>query len=166
MQSLFAALNKAMEQKIAFLGTFFVIFTISYALLAALDFLPEPVTSPAMRPVATTTVATTTTPVEGVKLANPASVTTTTAPKNSTQNPVNSASAVGELPKSITFDSIGRTVAVLNPASRSVSSLDTALLSGVVRHPDSVELGQNGNVFILGHSSYLPVVHNKNYQAI
>ena len=157
MQSLFAALNQAMERKVAFLGTFFVIFTITYALLAAFDFLPEPVTSPAVRPVATTT-----TPVEGAKPANPTSVTTTTVPKNTTQNSV---SAVGELPKSITFDSIGRTVAVLNPASRSVSSLDTALLSGVVRHPDSVELGQNGNVFILGHSSYLPVVHNKNYQA-
>ena len=43
--------------------------------------------------------------------------------------------------------------------------MDTALLEGAVRHPDSAKLAQNGNVFILGHSSYLPTVINKNFQA-
>ena len=39
------------------------------------------------------------------------------------------------------------------------------MLSGAVRHPDSATLDQLGTVFILGHSSYLPSVRNKNFQA-
>ncbi len=35
----------------------------------------------------------------------------------------------------------------------------------MVRHPDSAHLAQDGNVFILGHSSYLPNVFNENFQA-
>jgi len=168
MQSLFAALNEAMERKVTFLGTFFVIFTITYAVLAAVDFLPEPVKGTEKAPIATTTVkATVPTPV----VEAPAPVKTPVAPTTPVTHPAPAApttvkqTTTGELPKTITIDALGRTVTVYNPASRSVSSLDTALLSGVVRHPDSAELGQNGNVFILGHSSYLPVVHNKNYQA-
>jgi LPXTG-site transpeptidase (sortase) family protein len=57
-------------------------------------------------------------------------------------------------------------VSVLNPTSRSIAELDNALLKGVVRHPDSADLNeQNGNMLILGHSSYLKNVFNKNYQA-
>jgi LPXTG-site transpeptidase (sortase) family protein len=156
MHSLFAALNQAMERKVAFLGTFFVIFTITYAVFAAFDFLPEPAKSVEKPAVATTTVKNTT-PTSTIE--TPATtnthITTTTAQTVVT----------GELPKTLSIDTLGHTLTVYNPASRSVSSLDTALLSGVVRHPDSAELGQDGNVFILGHSSYLPVVHNKNYQA-
>jgi LPXTG-site transpeptidase (sortase) family protein len=58
-----------------------------------------------------------------------------------------------------------RKITVLNPTSRSIPDLDAALLSGVVRHPDSADLAQDGNVFILGHSSYLPNVMNKSFQA-
>ena len=68
-------------------------------------------------------------------------------------------------PLSITIPAIDKTVAVLNPTSRLVADLDAALLEGVVRHPDSATLEQNGTVFILGHSSYLPAVRNKNFQA-
>ena len=69
------------------------------------------------------------------------------------------------LPEKITFDSLNRSVTVFNPNSRNVTELDNALLNGVVRHPDSATLGQNGTVFILGHSSYLPKVLNENFQA-
>ena len=70
------------------------------------------------------------------------------------------------LPVSITFESLGnRTVPVRNPASRTIAALDNALLSGAVRHPDSADLKNTGNIFILGHSSYLPNVLNKNFQA-
>jgi LPXTG-site transpeptidase (sortase) family protein len=69
------------------------------------------------------------------------------------------------LPTSIYIKKLDRTIPVLNPDSRSVADLDAALLDGVVRHPDSAKLAQNGNVFILGHSSYLPTVLNKNFQA-
>ena len=69
------------------------------------------------------------------------------------------------LPTRIIFDSLGKEVPVLNPDSRDIADLDSALLNGVVRHPDSATLTDEGNVFILGHSSYLPNVLNKNYQA-
>lgn len=177
MQTLFAALNQAMERKVAFLGTFFVIFTITYAVLAAFDFLPEPVKSVPVATTVTTTNVTSPTPVQKPIDTEPTTITAPTPtipastptvpqkPTTSVNTPVNKPSLPGELPKTLTIDALGRTLTVYNPASRSVSSLDTALLGGVVRHPDSVELGQNGNVFILGHSSYLPIVHNKSYQA-
>ena len=43
--------------------------------------------------------------------------------------------------------------------------LDRALLAGAVRYPGSGDLGTNANVLIFGHSSYLPIVKNKAYQA-
>ena len=54
---------------------------------------------------------------------------------------------------------------VSNPPSRAIHDLDNALLNGAVRHPDSATLAQDGNVFILGHSSYLPNILNRNFQA-
>ena len=69
-------------------------------------------------------------------------------------------------PQKIIFDDLGgKTVDVLNPVSRSIADLDNALLSGAVRHPDSADFVNTGNIFILGHSSYLPNVFNKNFQA-
>lgn len=68
-------------------------------------------------------------------------------------------------PERMTINSLGRNLPVLNPTSRNINDLDEALLKGVVRHPDSAKLNQNGTVFILGHSSYLPNVINRNFQA-
>ena len=59
-----------------------------------------------------------------------------------------------------------RNVPVLNPETNDVTALDNGLLKGLVRHPDSALLGEDGNVLILGHSSYLPNVMNKNFQAL
>ncbi len=69
------------------------------------------------------------------------------------------------LPTLIIFDSLKKQVPVLNPKEDTVEALDTALLSGVVRHPDSADLNEEGTMFILGHSSYLPNVKNANFQA-
>lgn len=69
------------------------------------------------------------------------------------------------LPTMITIPRLEKTIPVLNPTSRTIADLDDALLDGVVRHPDSANLAQEGNVFILGHSSYLPNVLNRNFQA-
>ena len=41
---------------------------------------------------------------------------------------------------------LDKEISVLNPESRSVEDLDNALLSGVVRHPDSADLSQNGKI--------------------
>jgi LPXTG-site transpeptidase (sortase) family protein len=69
-------------------------------------------------------------------------------------------------PLQITFDSLdGRRVEVLNPTSRDVATLDAALLEGAVRHPDSADFERVGTIVLFGHSSYLPSVRNKNFQA-
>ena len=144
-------ITQIMEQKIAFLLAFFCIFTVSYGVLYALDFYPEPVTSK----VATTTIpiAITTPPIKPV-------VATTTVPEP--------AANIGAdtLPLTLIIPALDRTVTVLNPSSDTVAAMDAALLKGVIRHPDSATFGEEGTMFILGHSSYLPTVHNRNFQAL
>lgn len=149
MKNLHTAIDNIMEQKFHFLAAFFCIFTLSYGVLYALDFYPEPITTDMVAETkATTTVAEvettpTTTPVAQVATIDPADT----------------------LPLSLTIDALDRTVKVLNPASNSVEAMDNALLNGVIRHPDSATFGEEGNMFIMGHSSYLPTVHNRNFQA-
>ena len=130
-------------KKVPFLVVFFVIFTLTYGILFAVDFLPEPKTSTPAKAVATSTPATTTQEVKE------------TAPV-----------AMAEEPVSLSIPSLDRVVPVLNPDTRDVVALDAQLLKGVVRHPDGALLGEEGNVVILGHSSYLPNVMNKNFQAL
>jgi len=73
---------------------------------------------------------------------------------------------IDPLPVKIIFDSLDeREVVVLNPQSSAIAALDNALLSGVVRHPDSADFEDTGTIFLFGHSSYLPNVFNKNFQA-
>jgi len=68
-------------------------------------------------------------------------------------------------PNRIIIDKLDREVVILNPSSTNVADLDKALLGGVVRHPDSADLLSAGGMFLFGHSSYLPVVKNRNFQA-
>ncbi len=63
--------------------------------------------------------------------------------------------------KSILVDS-----PILNPVESDQNSLEEALLSGVVRHPDSVLLGQSGNLVLFGHSSYFPIVNNLAFKSL
>lgn len=150
MKNFQTVIEDIMANKFHFLAAFFCIFTFSYGILYALDFYPEPITTDVVNEAkATTTVAEvqttpTTTPVAPVATIDPADT----------------------LPLSLTIDALDRTVKVLNPASNSVEAMDTALLSGVIRHPDSATFGEEGNMLILGHSSYLPTVHNRNFQAL
>ena len=132
-------------QKYSFFGLFFVFFFISYVVLLAIDFVPEP--------------KSTTNPEPEMALMGISEQTAVEAsvPVATIEEP--------QLPTSMYIKKLDRTIPVLNPESRAVADLDAALLDGVVRHPDSAKLAQNGNVFILGHSSYLPSVMNKNFQA-
>lgn len=137
--------DRVWAEKIPFLVVFFLVFTLSYGVLYAVDFLPE---APATEPISNAT----TTPVQA---------TTTPAVK-----PEPKPASKTALPVALAIPSLDRTVTVLNPESRDITVLDAALLKGVVRHPDSAKLGEEGNVLILGHSSYLPNVTNKNFQAL
>jgi LPXTG-site transpeptidase (sortase) family protein len=144
MHSLARAIDAILEYKWSFLTAFFIFFTVSYGLLALADLLPE---SPKAQ---SETVASTT----------PTITVATTSPSDTLF-----AGEVDALPNTMTIERLNRTVPVLNPASRSIEALDSALLEGVVRHPDSATMKDEGNIFILGHSSYLPVVNNRSFQA-
>lgn len=97
-----------------------------------------------------------------VRATETTSVTTNTSSLTATTRAI----PANALPTTIIFDDLGnKQVRVLNPSSSDIATLDNALLSGVVRHPDSADFSEPGNIFILGHSSYLPNVINKNYQA-
>jgi LPXTG-site transpeptidase (sortase) family protein len=142
-------------RKISFVIAFFVVFITTYAILFWLDFLPELVDKKASELVAQETTEQLSLPIEEEIL--------TTLNTNNSQTLETANTPV--FPISIEIEALDRTIAVLNPTSRINSDLDAALLEGAVRHPDSATLAQSGTVFILAHSSYLPVVRNKNFQA-
>lgn len=138
-------------RRVPFFLVFFLVILLTYSFLYAIDFIPEPVSedNASSTEVATSTLEnndTSNTSNEGLRVLPPATV----APQ----------------PERIIFDTLnGKAVEVLNPTSDDYSVLDQALLSGVVHHPDSADFANPGNIFILGHSSYLPNVINKNFQA-
>ena len=68
-------------------------------------------------------------------------------------------------PTKIIIPKLGASVVVLNPASTDIKILDDALLKGAVRYPGSGDLESKNTMLIFGHSSYLPVVHNKAFQS-
>lgn len=138
-------------RKVSFLVAFFVVFLFSYATLAWLDVLPEPVEKTETEQVIEETVST-----ESEEMAA-ATLPVTVVDEVVETSPL--------LPDTIIIDSLDRTINVLNPTSTKVEDLDAALLYGVVRHPESATLDRDGSVFILGHSSYLPTVLNHNFQA-
>ena len=75
------------------------------------------------------------------------------------------ATAESSNPLHIAIPSVGIDVIVLNPQSRDIEVLDEALNRGAVHYPKTGSLVEDANVFIFGHSSFLPNVINKNYQA-
>lgn len=68
-------------------------------------------------------------------------------------------------PLHITIPDVGVNVNIENPKSRDIAVLDKALNKGAVRYPGTGSLTQNANIFLFGHSSFLPNIMNKNYQA-
>ena len=134
-------------RKLPFLAVFTITIFITYGFLYAIDFIPEP----GVNNTASSTTA----------------VATSTDTKNATAvtTPVTPLALVSAEPVKIIFDTLGKTVKVLNPTSAKEADLDQALLSGAVHHPDSADFVNTGNIFILGHSSYLPNVINKNFQS-
>jgi LPXTG-site transpeptidase (sortase) family protein len=150
-------LNHLWKNKLSFFITFFVVFTLTYLVFVAVDFLPEELTQEQVDSSAEDVSA-----EKGV-----AALETEEEASLPIQETTNQATvrAGAEMPLSISIAKLDKTIDVMNPMSRTIADLDTALLDGVVRHPDSATLAQEGNVFILGHSSYLPNVFNKNFQA-
>lgn len=69
------------------------------------------------------------------------------------------------LPERIVIPTIDLDLKVQNPDTRDIEALDALLQHGPARHVDSAKLGEAGTVIIFAHSSHLPVVRNKMYQA-
>jgi LPXTG-site transpeptidase (sortase) family protein len=164
--------NQLFEQiwknKLAFFGTFFLVFTLSYIVLMALDFLPEPRSENSEAIAEETLELETVSDSDAVSEMEANEEVESVAAASEDEEPVAVADmeeSIAVLPTSIYIEKLDKTVTVLNPTSRSIADLDNALLAGVVRHPDSATFGQTGTMFILGHSSYLPNVFNKNFQA-
>lgn len=148
-------INRIWSNKWVFLGTFFLVFTLSYLVLVAIDFLPEAPTEE--------------TEIIGEMPEEVVTAETVSAQIDKHSKPetpaVDDITYHDIMPNAILIKKLNKEIKVLNPTSRNIADLDSALLDGVVRHPDSATLSQAGNVFILGHSSYLPNVFNKNFQA-
>lgn len=159
MNNLDRIISVIRDHKWQFLLVFFVIYTVTYALLVVIDFVPEPVTSEDNDK--SSFIETANAAVE-IKTDDFDPFTSVLLADNSIGTPT----FVSEDALSLTIPSLNRTVRVVKTTSNSVTDLDVALLSGVVRHPDSAKLGEEGNVVILGHSSYLPYVFNRNFQAL
>jgi len=68
-------------------------------------------------------------------------------------------------PIRIIIDSVDIDTQIENPTSRDIMVLDEALLGGAVHYPGSGNLDDESNMFLFGHSSYLPSVINEAYQA-
>ncbi len=133
-------------RKVPFLMVFFVTVFVTYFVLYAIDFIPEPIE-------------------EAPEAISAEFAGETISPLELTTGGFEVLPAVAATPHTIIFDRLDKKVAVLNPESREIADLDEALLRGVVRHPDSADFQEDGNMLILGHSSYLPNVLNKNFQA-
>jgi len=136
---LIQAVKRSYTRKWSFLAVFAVVFLASVIALAWLDLLPEasPATAPAVAARAPTPV--------GVGIPT-ASV------------------GVAELPMKITIEKIGLAATIANPTTTDIEVLDNALLKGAVRYPTGAKLGEEGNVVLFGHSSYLPIVGNRSYK--
>lgn len=176
MQQLYTAFMKIWERKWPFLLVFFVVVTLTYGVLYAMDIYPEPPseatdTSPTEQLVSADAVsddAVRDTPTSTTTSAPAPAVTRNNADvarSSDTAAAPDAVAATAAEPLEIEFSTLGRTVPVKNPTSRAIADLDAALLEGAVRHPDSADFAEPGNMFILGHSSYLPNVINQNFQA-
>lgn len=137
--ALIRAIRQIATRKWTFLGVFAFVFVALLVMLAKLDLLPNPPKSPAavaLSPAVTLATGTVTT------------ASTTTA----------------EEPVRIVIPKIKTDVTVANPTTTDLAALDALLLKGAARYPTSAKLGQDGNVVIFGHSSYLPIVYNQAYK--
>lgn len=133
--------RKAYARKWSFLGVFALIFLGSVMLLAQFDVLPEFKTAEAA----------------------PESAPRPLAEKPEALAAPRLAIAV-EQPARINIPAISLDAGIANPTTTDIVALDKLLLKGAVRYPTSAKLGEEGNVVLFGHSSYLPVVGNQAYK--
>lgn len=141
--------KRAYARKWDLLGIFVVVFFGIVGILSRFDLLPEKSSKP-VEPVVT---------ISESSVAAVAHIGANSGSKSS-RAPVSA-----ESPVKIAIPKISLSVSVQNPTALSVASLDQELLKGAVRYPTSAKLGEEGNMVLFGHSSYLPVVRNQAFKA-
>ncbi|QQR64983.1 sortase [Candidatus Kaiserbacteria bacterium] len=158
----YAPYSSKREQRIVFFFVTVGTIALTYAFFYIVDFLPEQKTDGNETPSRMEAEQMAVSETENVTLSDEETEKQDTLAHDTTAV----VSEDATFPIAIIFDSLDdRKVRVLNPESSSVEALDAALLSGVIRHPDSADFAEKGTIFLLGHSSYLPNVMNKNFQA-
>ncbi len=162
-ETLHTALGQIWHRKLAFFGMFFIVSVVTYGVLYAVDFFPEPITDVA-------NVDTEQVEFDNETPDNEQAVLNETNPQAEsaleTKSKEESVPAVDKpLPERVVIDALGTDVEVFNPDTINVAELDAVLLNGVARHPLSGDFQDKGNMLIFGHSSYLPNVLNSNFQA-
>ncbi len=159
------------ERRIVFFLVFMGVLSLTYAFFFSIDFLPEKPDEAALTNVADSTGSNevlspvTARGTEEKEITDAESADYTSGVATDSDVSVKLPTDASALPVAIIFDTLDREVRILNPDSSSVEALDQALLSGVVRYPGSGDFVNKGTIFLLGHSSYLPNVINKNFQA-
>ncbi|MDD4988884.1 MAG: sortase [Candidatus Pacebacteria bacterium] len=130
--------NIIVKNKFLFLGVFFLVFFVSFGVLYFLGFIPSELAPTNEEP------------------SLPSGAVSDSSPGAS---PIPS----GDEPLRIAIASIGVDSPIRNPSSTDTDALDAELLKGVVHYPGSGFLGE-GNMFLFGHGSNLPVIHNQAYK--
>lgn len=138
------ALRLAKSQKGSFVALFLVVFIASAWVLALGDLLPN-------------------TPL-GASVGSDLSADLTRSSANAIAATSPLTLDTPEAPVKIVVPTIGLEATIANPETINVATLNSLLLKGAVRYPTSAKLGQDGNVVLFGHSSYLPVVGNQAYK--
>jgi sortase A len=136
-----------------FIAATIVIFFLTLSAADSIDFVPDYIdgTTPASPAVSI-----------GQNTQIDTSVSTPVSLSNVSES---SATSSAELPARLIIPSIDLDLKVQNPATQDVDALDALLVNGPARFSGSVKLGQVGAMIIFAHSSHLPIVHNKMFQA-
>jgi len=135
-----------------FFAAVLVVFFTSLSTADSLGFVPDYIDGTTPASAGTQSVALSSLPQLGIS-ADPAIASTSTP------------TTEGILPVRIKIGAISMDLPVQNPDTRNVDTLDTLLQQGPARYVDSAKLGESGNMIIFAHSSHLPIVHNKMFQA-
>ncbi len=138
------AARLAYTRRWSFLALSLLVFLLSVYALSALSLLPDAPAAPAPAPAKVTLASST-------PLVASAEATTALV-------------GIGEDPVKISIPAINLSATIANPDTTDIAALDSLLLKGAVRYPTSATLGENGNLILFGHSSYLPIVRNQAYK--
>ena len=136
-----------------FVAATIVIFFLTLSAADSIDFVPDYIDG--------------TTPVSpAVSIAQDTQIDTTVSSPVSLSNVSDSsATSTAQLPTRLVIPSIDLDLSIQNPATQDVDALDALLVNGPARYSGSVKLGVVGTMIIFAHSSHLPIVHNKMFQA-